>query len=292
MITSTIQLPVRPQGSSIERNRLPVHIRTRPARQIHHDARDVLRLPEPPQRVLPRKLIRPARQLQQPVGHLAREEAGRDGVDRDVSRTELDGQVASQVQDGRLAGRVPVRSLLPQRPDAQTGHARGDEHTARVLRARGLAQQRREHPDRVEDGLDVQIHDLGERRIRVCVEGLAPGRPRVGEEDVHAVRVLPDLREERLDALDVGRVGGDGDRDGAGREVREGVEGLAGGLAGGGFAGGDEDLGGPGLEESGGTEEESVWGFWRQVSVQFRPTLRLRADRDLGSLPSQLQSSP
>lgn len=53
------------------------------------------------------------------------------------------------------------------------------------------------------------------------------------------------------DALKGGAVGGDGDGLlGGGVDTGEGVEGLAGRLAGGGLAGGDEDFGGAGLEEA------------------------------------------
>jgi hypothetical protein len=63
------------------------------------------------------------------------------------------------------------------------------------------------------------------------------------------VRVLLDLLEEVLDAGNVGRVRGNGD--GGARDVGEGVELLDRGVAGGGFAARDEDLGGACLEKPG-----------------------------------------
>src|SRR5699024_7718329 len=99
-----------------------------------------------------------------------------------------------------------------------------------------------------EDGLDVQVHHLGERLIGVVVEGRAPGGARVGEEYVDAGRVLLHFGDEVLDAGGLGGVGGDGDGLRAGSEVGEGVEGLDGGLAGVRLTGGNEDFRGAGLE--------------------------------------------
>lgn len=82
------------------------------------------------------------------------------------------------------------------------------------------------------------------------VEGLAPGGAGVGEQNVDVVCVLLDACEQRLNARDVGAVGGDGDGTGAGCEVGECVEGFGGCVAGGGFARGDEDFGAACFEEA------------------------------------------
>lgn len=86
----------------------------------------------------------------------------------------------------------------------------------------------------------------------MVVEGRAPGGARVGEEYVDARGVLLDLGDEVLDAGGLGGVGGDGDGLRARGEVGEGVEGLDGGVAGFGLAGGNEDFRGAGLEKAGG----------------------------------------
>ena len=64
------------------------------------------------------------------------------------------------------------------------------------------------------------------------------------------VGVLGDFGDEVLHACDGGGVGRDGDGLGARGETGEGVERLDGAIASGGFAGGDEDFGGAGLEEA------------------------------------------
>ena len=78
------------------------------------------------------------------------------------------------------------------------------------------------------------------------------------------VRRLPHFCDQRLDIGDLGAVGGDGDRGGAGAEIGQGVEGFAGGGAGGGFARGDVDFGAAGLEEAGGPEGGGVLVLWRR----------------------------
>lgn len=82
------------------------------------------------------------------------------------------------------------------------------------------------------------------------LEALAPGRSRVGEQDVDVVRVLRHLAHQRLDALDCGAVGGDGDGARARLEVGEFVELRHGLLAGLSLPRGDEDFGASGLEEA------------------------------------------
>lgn len=83
------------------------------------------------------------------------------------------------------------------------------------------------------------------------VELLAPGGARVREEDVDVVGGLGDFGHEPLDFGHFGAVGGDRDGFRSGCEVRERIEGRAGGFASGGFAGGDVDAVGAGLEEAG-----------------------------------------
>ena len=93
------------------------------------------------------------------------------------------------------------------------------------------------------------------------VEGLAPGRAGVGEQDVDVPGRLADLGDEPLDLGGLGGVGGDGDGLGAGALVGEGVEGGASGGAGVGFAGGDVDFRAAGLEESGRERSQSCRGW-------------------------------
>lgn len=82
------------------------------------------------------------------------------------------------------------------------------------------------------------------------IEFLAPSHAGVREEDVDMIRVLRDLRDQAFDFTDFGAVGGDGDRNGVGVFVREGVQRIAGFLTRGGFAGGYEYFGAACLEEA------------------------------------------
>lgn len=128
------------------------------------------------------------------------------------------------------------------------------------------------------------------------VERLPPRGARIGEQDVDAVRVLADLLEQLLDAVDGGRVGGGGDGLGAGGEVGQGVEGFAGGFAGGGLAGGDEDLGGTGLEEAAGKSSpvSNLWVYtvWRKSVTRARLTLMRRSNQGRGNHPSRRRLYP
>lgn len=72
----------------------------RPTRQIHHRSRDILRPAQSPIRNLFREDRLPALHLDHAGGHLGREEAGGDTVAEDMSRAELDGEVAGEMDDG------------------------------------------------------------------------------------------------------------------------------------------------------------------------------------------------
>lgn len=152
--------------------------------------------------------------------------------------------------------RIPKRPIFPQRPQPQPRHRRRDQHPTGIrflrlpARRRRLLQQRGKQPNRVEHGLDVQIQHLAKRPVRVRVKRLAPRGARIGEQDVHSVRVFPDAVEKRLDALDGGTVRGHGDGLASRREVGELVEEGDGLVAGRGFAGGDEDFGAACLKEA------------------------------------------
>lgn len=81
------------------------------------------------------------------------------------------------------------------------------------------------------------------------IKRLSPRRTRIREQDIHMVRCLPDLLNQVFHALDLGAVGRDGNGFRAGGQVGQGVEGLHGGVAGGGFAGCNVDLRSACLEE-------------------------------------------
>lgn len=253
------QLASLPQRTAVNLKNIPIDMRARPATQIHDGARDVLGPAQPAHRVLARDQVHAPAQLHQPRAHLGREEARRDAVDGDVARPQLERQVAPQVDGRRLAGAVPERGLPAQGADAHAGHRRRDDHPAGVVDAAPPLQQRREQPDGVEHGPHVQVEHLGDGRVRVRVEGLAPRGARVGQQDVDVVRVLLHRVDEVLHAFYPGRVGGHRDGDRARLQAGQGVEGFAGGLAGRGLAGGDEDFGAACLEEA-------VWAGGRMLA--------------------------
>jgi hypothetical protein len=113
------------------------------------------------------------------------------------------------MQDSRLASRVTVCALLSNGADSKTGNTSCDDDTAGVLQRGALLEKWGEQANGVEHSLDVKIHDLGESRVGMRIERLAPGSASVGEEDIHFVSVLLDLRKQTLYALKLGGVGRD-----------------------------------------------------------------------------------
>lgn len=170
-----------------------VQMRRRPARHEHDQAGNILCVADPQVRRTLGQLVRAALQLHQTVGHLGGIETGSDGVAEDMPWAELDGQILGEMDDGRLGGRVSVRGVGTQRADADAGHRRRHDDTRRGLNARIRPEQGLELLDRVEDALDVQVHDLLEGGVRVGLEPLAPRGPRVGEEDVDMRRAFAHL---------------------------------------------------------------------------------------------------
>lgn len=117
-----------------------VDVRTRPTRQVHDHTRDVLGPSQPLRRVARGVFLEAARHLQQARRHLRREEPRTDGINQDVPRPELDGQVAAQVDRGGLAGAVRVRALLSQRANTDTRNRRRDDDAAGVVDRRAPLQ--------------------------------------------------------------------------------------------------------------------------------------------------------
>jgi uncharacterized membrane protein YgcG len=104
----------------------------------------------------------------------------------------------------------------------------------------------------IKNTLNVQIHHLRKRTIRMRIELLTPRCAGICKQNIHVVRRLAHFFDEVLHTFELRAVGRHGDCFCARLQVRQGAEGGDGGLAGGGFAGGDVDFGGAGLEESAG----------------------------------------
>lgn len=249
-LTRLEQAALRPHSTAINDERIAVHVGTGAARQVHDGTSDVLGAAEATGRVPLRMLVPPARQLEQASRHLGGEEAGTDGIDEHVARAQIDGKIAREVHGGRLARAIREGGLLAEGADAQPGHAGRDDDARRVLDGGAPLQQGRELLHAVEDRLDVQVHHLREGRLRVRVERRPPRRARVGEQDVDVRRLRRHRRHERLDPRHGAGVGRGGDGASPRLQPRERVELRGGGVAGRGFARGDEDEGAAGLEEA------------------------------------------
>ena len=91
------------------------------------------------------------------------------------------------------------------------------------------------------------------------VELLTPSRAGVREEDIDMIGCLRHFSDEALNFGDFCGIGGDGYGAGIGVLVWQSVEGGAGGVAGGGFAGGDVDFGAPDLKETGHDSADRQW---------------------------------
>ena len=175
-----IQLPSRPHGTTINRNRRTINVRARSTRQIHHHTRNILRPSKSLHRVRRRDALLAAAHVQQAIAHLGREKARADTVHRDAPRSQLHSQVPPQVNHRRLGSAVPVRALLTNSADAQPRHGSGDDHAAGILDAGLLLQKGRKLADGVEHAPDVQVHDLGKGRVGMVVKGGTPRGAGVG----------------------------------------------------------------------------------------------------------------
>ena len=221
-----------------------------PTSQVHHRARDILGLAQPTIGRLILQRLHPTLLLNQPTRHLGREEPRRDSISEHPARTQLQRQILRQMDHSRFRSRVTKRSILTQRTHTQPSHGARNNHPRRVRRRRLGRKKRRKLLHEVENTLNVQIHDFRKCALGVRLELLAPGRARVGEQDVHVVRRLLDLGDETVELIHARVVRGHGDGLRVGAFGGEGVEGFHGFFAGGGFAGGDVDFGAAGLEEA------------------------------------------
>ena len=128
----------------------------------------------------------------------------------------------------------------------------------RRKRLKRIVTQTQERPEyghdiqsnRIENTLNVQIHDLSKCTIRMCVKFLPPGSPSIGEQDVHMVRSLFHFLHQHLNISYLRAVGGHRDGLSAWTLVGKCIEGSAGLVAGSGFARGYIYLRTAGLKKS------------------------------------------
>lgn len=84
----------------------------------------------------------------------------------------------------REKGIHTIRSLLPQRPDAQPGYTRRNYNPRGVINRSPLLQEGGKLPDQIENTPNIQIHDLGEGVVRMGVKLLPPCGTGVGEKNI------------------------------------------------------------------------------------------------------------
>ena len=125
-----------------------------------------------------------------------------------------------------------------------------------ILPVQGKKERNEERKDpplhRQKHSLDIQVHHLRKRRLRMRLKRLAPRRARIRQQDIDMVRLRADLAHQSLNLRRLGRVRGHRvGLAGLAEAAGERVERVAGFAAGVGFAGGDEDLGASCLEEAG-----------------------------------------
>lgn len=89
---------------------------------------------------------------------------------------------------------------------------------------------------RIKHTLNIQIHNLRKRMLRVRLEFLAPCRARIRKQDIHMIRRLFHLSNKSIQFVHARTIGGDGDGLRAGALVRERIEHGDGFFAGAGFS--------------------------------------------------------
>src|SRR5690242_13305286 len=109
-----VQRTTRPQRATVNLNGLAVDVAAGAAGQVDHDTCDNPRPGEAAPGGGLGVLVEAAADLEQARSHLCREPAGADRVDQDVPGTQLDGQVATQVQHGGLGRAVAIRGLVSE----------------------------------------------------------------------------------------------------------------------------------------------------------------------------------
>ena len=137
-----LQLDLTPYTPAIDGDGCPIDVTRRSARQEHDRSRNILRLSESSRGNRSRDLVSASRGLHEPVRHLRGKEARRDAVHADVPRAQLDGKIASQMDDGGFRGGVAVRALLADGADADACDRGRDDDARRRPERRSLLEER------------------------------------------------------------------------------------------------------------------------------------------------------
>ncbi|KAJ8106800.1 hypothetical protein OPT61_g9303 [Boeremia exigua] len=144
MASQLLQPPRRQHLPSVQNNRFAINMPGRPATQIHHRSRDILRPPHPSIRALLSQLRLPTLRIHNPRRHLAHEEPRRNPIDQHVPWPQLNRQIARQMQHRGFARRVRERADTARRADADAGHAARDDDAGRVVQGGARGQEGRE----------------------------------------------------------------------------------------------------------------------------------------------------
>ena len=163
---------------------MPSHIRTAPAREIHHSALEILRLPPPPSRYPLTDTRKPIRIIKQRGVHLRRDIPRRDSIGRDTAGAPTIREALGELAHGALARRVggDVEPALERQQGREVDHA-----------AAAARRRRRLQPQHVRPHVPAQR----ERRVQVHLhDGVEVGRRerlgRVPDLDPRAVHQHPD----------------------------------------------------------------------------------------------------
>src|SRR5215213_2646855 len=129
------------------------------------------------------------------VGHLGRDETGRDGVGVDSERAELDAEGPGEALHTHLGGRVVGLTAIAERGDAR------DVHDLAVLLLDEVLLSSLGHQERT---LEVHAHDQVPVLLGHLEEQVVASDPRVVDEDVDPAQLSDDPLDRGVDRRRVG----------------------------------------------------------------------------------------
>lgn len=106
ILQSNHHLQPRQMIPPIDGNHSSIHVACCPTGQKHDQARNILLPAQPSVWRPPFQILQSSLDLDQPIGHLGREESWRNGITQDVSGPQINGQVPDEMHHSCLGGRV------------------------------------------------------------------------------------------------------------------------------------------------------------------------------------------